>query len=1610
MFKKLKDKLTEEMKQSPARLQASVQQLAQAVVSPALSNSSIQEVSASNDNFSLTEDGDETPKNTPVRHKFQNIDLMSPSANAEVSRRSSVSSITSDASSLFPMYESPPNLYQLQSDMDQSASEVDETISPHLDRVTKDQLYSAYRKVQAKYHKYRGRYTDLAAHYRELDRVKTRLESVLVETQDKVLRRITDLKEQCQLEQQAKAHLEEALRNDIEEKDHIINTLNTKVRLLQTSGSALENSVPREAAEQDSSKENLIDLTNESNAPSTDGESNALLAENAQLNDRMKKLESLVLRYKESLKRNKDKFTEVMKEKNTLESEYEALQSGTAERISATEGELSAARAEVADLTEQVSVLQKREEESAISLAENKLSVHRELEEKEEQIKQLRLDLKHMAKEKEASNEAVTRLKAAAKSRSQVDSSPVGAAHDAPKEKTESSVKASMQREEVDHGKEAPAKSPRSEDAEEATLREREAELEELRGKLDELEKQVVEHRHDKETLQIELSNYKSRYSELRSEHDAQRIVTEERRKDAEATIEKLQATVQSVDKELENMRGALIDRDQVCENYNKKVQQYATMLEKAKHRLAEQETQIKSLKSQLDELVVARQELEGKRSELNAVRGELELCRSTVDDLGNKVQADSSAINLLKKERSDLINRLVHYRDCVRRLRQDCADVKAAVSEELSSRRAEMSGLSAALTATFAASLTRLEEERATSSCRARDSEEEARLRSELDKITAVKSSLETMLKASKGESMAQSDELSDQLGALVNKLIAEMDNLQFKVYDLEKVSQTESRLEVANLRERLGGLKLEHQALSSENDHLRRELAQVSRTADEVNELRRKLDGANELIDLMKAQESERDALRAVLLAKEREIETRDSRIQTIEQEVRNRDKRIDKQMADLIFARDSHVEAIEEHRRKYRDLEVECVATRERQAEQTVELKELQGTLGVKIAQLKKLKALKDQQGNTIEEMNAELQQLRTKHGELTDRLAAASGQIESLKSENTQLATIALENKDLKDKHNNLLSQNRKLCENEEALKSKINGQVRDLEESRRELEACKSQASGRAEEAGRLSDQLAAVSAESSSLSEKLLTSERKLRETEERLDERNAELRGKLSELEAAVRRGDVAREENERLLVELESLKVEVGRVEQLEAENAQLRAQLTDLTGKSVEVDALRAENDRLVAETEDLKSSNTELRSTVSSLEASSVENERLRLEMDALRSASDDSSAKLSVLRDSLSQREAEVKSLEVESGEVSREVEALKHRCIQEVEEKSRVADALREKVAELQAKVESLEAVRKELEENKQDREEGDKLREENKRLEAQLDEALITFQAKETQMQLASDELREQLDQLKEQARTNEEEQGMRLKQLVKEFQAQLHDKEEELQAALEKRFDRQHNYASDLVQQYKEQLKDFQTELTEKSEQIESLVLEKKDAVAEKSKDIDRLVETIAQIKKEHANEIREVEKKWKAMVQQRIDNLQAKHEEELNELTKEWQNERKELESTSCVAMATIQTNTGSIHTMQQTLTSQRREIAELRKLVKLRHDTLEDSTEIEYLRNILFEYMMGRETMVLARVIAAVVKFDQEQTSKIMKKEEDKLTLFGSLGLT
>ncbi len=61
-------------------------------------------------------------------------------------------------------------------------------------------------------------------------------------------------------------------------------------------------------------------------------------------------------------------------------------------------------------------------------------------------------------------------------------------------------------------------------------------------------------------------------------------------------------------------------------------------------------------------------------------------------------------------------------------------------------------------------------------------------------------------------------------------------------------------------------------------------------------------------------------------------------------------------------------------------------------------------------------------------------------------------------------------------------------------------------------------------------------------------------------------------------------------------------------------------------------------------------------------------------------------------------------------------------------------------------------------------------------------------------------------------------------------------------------------------------------------------------------------------------------------------------------------------------------------------------------------------------LEEATEYEYLRNILYQYMLGKESQTLARVLATVVKFSPEQVAKIEQHEERKNTVLGSLGLS
>merc|ERR1719391_1887173 len=137
------------------------------------------------------------------------------------------------------------------------------------------------------------------------------------QTQDKAFRRISELREQCQLEQRAKRHLEEELRSELEEKDHIIKALQTKVVLLKSGGAnVIEDNSSEEKVGEDgtgaSGNSDLIDLDNSSNVIKKDSEKVVVLE------DKVRRLETLLTKCKESIKANKQKTTALTEVKDSL--------------------------------------------------------------------------------------------------------------------------------------------------------------------------------------------------------------------------------------------------------------------------------------------------------------------------------------------------------------------------------------------------------------------------------------------------------------------------------------------------------------------------------------------------------------------------------------------------------------------------------------------------------------------------------------------------------------------------------------------------------------------------------------------------------------------------------------------------------------------------------------------------------------------------------------------------------------------------------------------------------------------------------------------------------------------------------------------------------------------------------------------------------------------------------------------------------------------------------------------------------------------------------------------------------------------------------------------
>lgn len=65
--------------------------------------------------------------------------------------------------------------------------------------------------------------------FNQAESERAKLSELLTQSQDKSFRRISELKEQSELERKSKQHLETSLQSTLEEKDTEISTLKTKV-------------------------------------------------------------------------------------------------------------------------------------------------------------------------------------------------------------------------------------------------------------------------------------------------------------------------------------------------------------------------------------------------------------------------------------------------------------------------------------------------------------------------------------------------------------------------------------------------------------------------------------------------------------------------------------------------------------------------------------------------------------------------------------------------------------------------------------------------------------------------------------------------------------------------------------------------------------------------------------------------------------------------------------------------------------------------------------------------------------------------------------------------------------------------------------------------------------------------------------------------------------------------------------------------------------------------------------------------------------------------------------------------------------------------------------
>ncbi|KAK6635090.1 hypothetical protein RUM44_000339 [Polyplax serrata] len=1538
MFKKLKDKIEEEFKQAPLKFPVSVQQLAQ-VISPSPSVNSLAENNASSslsyptdmpnvstDFFSIGGDDDSQDGVAKMPLTLQNVDLTATSPSNMThgmsrSRRSSLSSVTSEASSLFPIYESGLNQNFLQSDLE---SEMEDGMSGQIDRVSKEQLYQTFKKVLNRYNKYKGRYTDLLKHYKELQHENFKTKNVLQESQDKALRRMAELREQCQLEQKAKAHLEESLRNDVEERDHIIDTLKTKISLLSSGeenmqlidfGSNQEgnsegdthstelnhlksqnedlqkeieklkkiketachlihryDTTINEATEDvrsDNLKQKMSELKTEIQKMKTENESLShllsrnIMTESTGENNLLTDLSSLEPSQEDANREKDEKDKKIDKLNNLLLKCKEKINALNAE-MKAKDLIIENNNKIIKDLKEEMQNVKTREQENALSMAENKKAIHEELDAKEKQIKALTKELK--TKENEFIKE---------------------------KEETIKTYENKIRDLTADFNKEIKTKTEQNQLL-----------LQDLKAK------EIVSGSLDK------MKNVEDSFANIMEFVKSRSATFEVFANDKTSEIE---SAYQKLEERFATAKKNITELVQIQHSPRKAIQEPEILKQKT-------EDLQWAFKSPTLEGTENFHVIEKLKSDVQNLSKKIEILEAEVEEGRKRIQVEKNEGEKWK----ELYDSMVKERNVLQKEIEEKLNKNTELGKALTDRNEQIKRVE-----TEKELLQRASNEKI---------ETESKLREYMEKYTKLEEENRT---------------LQNDLMAKCDKLLKDLNESKEKVKSLEEEGKAKTQeLEIAK-RKHSG----EEKKKSKEIQELKKEWENLKADTN-VNQQK-----FTEELEKLKSESEGLRTAAAESTATKMELKKRDEEMKKLKKEMKEMEAKTKKELEALEGVRKERTQEKEVNERLKNELEAlrgNLKGELKEKEEKSILVDKLTQECNLLLAEIENLKKT---HSSTEKKLENELKALRERSAIQKDTVEKLESDLADCKREFTKKTQ---EMEELMKKSQLLTEENENLKQKQTEDRSLLSESTSDIEKIRAELEESEKTRQEMNEKVFKLTNdmneaygELQLKKSELESLRTSLMALQENLKEKEKSFEEEKARLvsdnENKLNVLKNEIKFINTKHEED-------------IGNFEE------NLNSEMKEANEKMEIAEKTSAELlDKL----------------------------EKITNERDELRAAEEEKNLKITELQNCMMALKTELDD-RFNDNEKKEEASAQKH------------SDEIRDIVMQYDKEI-------------------------------AERDEEIEALKLKLEGMEDAEDITKKH---------------GEEIRQIVLQYDTEIAQRDDEIELLKSKFSD--HEATLEQLHSTKEELKSVKVELIKK----DNLLRQKETEISPEGKDsghgsapteaetemklqtLKLEFEQLLEAEKANLTEALQTEKEEAVAVEREIWQKKLAEVTEANRKLLEnrqsntgsaEQNGRKladgmleeiELEPAfKATFNSSLETGTSATDILEKQLIQQaeemkelkkqyKKEIMELKKMSSKRKSWmnssdnqdwyytsggLENDTEHEYLKNILYEYMMGKEQLVLAKVLSAIVKFNDEQTHNVLEKEQQRQTLFGQLGL-